>query len=573
MRMSSACGVEIQSQQSDPSMVGSSLASSTAPPGVGPNSAPASDGGDFRHGWQRILESLHAFEDSAAKDGPQMSEATDLVPASAVSARPAAGLMDKGVRDANEAIESSPQTTRSSELSGIRQRSSLIVLPSRHLPFRPGGKQAPAKIETTDDGVKTISGMSPECALTPTTMPLVVSSSNGPSGPVQTIAEVSDAMGKPSGKQYDDQATSAINESMGAPDGRPFAGTVPGAGPDGGPSLTASASLVASRRASAEISDVDQFVNGPPAKSVATQAVRLQAGLIPPRSSSNELSASGSASTATIETQHVPFADRGALFEQGRSAGGASAATLEPENSQHARASIRETAVRPFRLNSHMVTSAMHVPAASTGTQAQGDAAAGQFATASDAEAVLFPSSSGAASALPHRAVAHEPFVSIDAGTDGTAATWVSAGGHRAEAGFQDSSLGWVSVRAQTDAGGIHAAVVPSSEVAAQVLGSHLAGLNAHMANRYENLNPITLAASDTAWSSRDAGQEMAQGDGTHTSHGGQPQQGAEDPDPVRIQPIASSSGGFTDETQSNVSMQTFNAGPSRLDGHVSFVV
>ena len=523
-----------------------------------------------------MLDSLHSFEDAATKDGTPVGEATDLVRASAVNARPVAGLMDKGVRDANAGLESSPQT-RPSELGGICQRNTLHVLRSRHSALSTDAKHAPAKSETMTDAVKTTSAMSPECAFTPPIMPLVVSSSqtSGPSGPAQTVAEVSEAMGKRSGAHPDSRATTASNESnesMGAPDGRPIAGAVPGAGLDGYPSSAGSASLAAYKHASTEISDADQLANASSAKSLATQMAQLQASATPHRGSSNGLSASGSASTSTIETGHVPFAGRDALFEQGKTTGDASAATLKPGNLQHTRPSIRETAVTPLPLKPEMVTPAMHVAAAS-GTQAQAEAPSGQFASSPGAGAERFPSGNDAASGLPHQAGSHEPFVSIDAGTDETAAKWISAGGHRAEAGFQDSSLGWVSVRAQAGAGGIHAAVIPSSDAAAQVLGSHLAGLNAHMANRYENLNPITLSASDMGWSSRGAGQEMAQGNEAYTGHRGQSQQGSADPEPARIQVIASSPGDFTDEARTSVPMHSFNSGVNRLDGHVSFVV
>lgn len=88
---------------------------------------------------------------------------------------------------------------------------------------------------------------------------------------------------------------------------------------------------------------------------------------------------------------------------------------------------------------------------------------------------------------------------------------WTLAGSHRAEAGFQDTSLGWVSVRAQAGASGIHAVVVPSSDAAAQVLNTHLAGLNAHMTSQYEHLNTIALASPDVGSGDRDPAGNSAQ--------------------------------------------------------------
>jgi hypothetical protein len=132
--------------------------------------------------------------------------------------------------------------------------------------------------------------------------------------------------------------------------------------------------------------------------------------------------------------------------------------------------------------------------------------------------------------------------------------------------------LGWVSVRAQAGAGGIHAAVVPSSEVAAQVLGSHLAGLNAHMASHYERLNPVTLSTPDAGSVSRDTGRETSHGNGAGTSHEGQQQHLQKDSEPARIEPVAHSPLGSADP-QSGVQTQTFTAGSNPITRHVSFIV
>ena len=104
-----------------------------------------------------------------------------------------------------------------------------------------------------------------------------------------------------------------------------------------------------------------------------------------------------------------------------------------------------------------------------------------------------------------------ETFATIDAQERGPTSQWTFSGSHRAEAGFQDPSLGWISVRAQADAGGIHAVVVPESDGAAQVLGTHLAGLNAHMTPHYEHLNPVTLASPGSTLSGQDTEGHSAQ--------------------------------------------------------------
>jgi hypothetical protein len=73
------------------------------------------------------------------------------------------------------------------------------------------------------------------------------------------------------------------------------------------------------------------------------------------------------------------------------------------------------------------------------------------------------------------------------------ASTWIHAGAHHAEAGYLDPSLGWVSVRADAGAAGLHAAIVPGSALAASTLGDHLAGLNAFLAE-HNHAAIVTLA-------------------------------------------------------------------------------
>lgn len=140
-----------------------------------------------------------------------------------------------------------------------------------------------------------------------------------------------------------------------------------------------------------------------------------------------------------------------------------------------------------------------HFPAASISLQS-----GPQFATESGIESAV--------STARRRDAVREPFITLDAGPTQVPFTWTLAGTHRAEAGFQDPSLGWVTVRAQEAAGGIHATLVPATADAAQVLASHLAGLNTYMASESAHVNPITLSAPDadgTATDSRWPG-EMA---------------------------------------------------------------
>jgi hypothetical protein len=126
-----------------------------------------------------------------------------------------------------------------------------------------------------------------------------------------------------------------------------------------------------------------------------------------------------------------------------------------------------------------------------------------------------------------------ETFVAIDAGTGVPASHWTVASSHRAEAGFQDPVLGWVTVRAQAGAGSMHATLVPASDTAAQVLNTHLAGLNAHMAPQYQHLNPVTLASPNAGLNDRNAQEHSGQRGSTDSSQS-QEHQGRQDSQPAR---------------------------------------
>lgn len=88
-----------------------------------------------------------------------------------------------------------------------------------------------------------------------------------------------------------------------------------------------------------------------------------------------------------------------------------------------------------------------------------------------------------------------ETFTRLDAETGPRSIHWVQAGAHHAEAGYLDPVLGWVGVRAESIGGGVHAAVLPGSPEAAQVLGSHLGGLNAFLAHEHGPDATATMAA------------------------------------------------------------------------------
>ena len=99
---------------------------------------------------------------------------------------------------------------------------------------------------------------------------------------------------------------------------------------------------------------------------------------------------------------------------------------------------------------------------------------------------------------------------------------WIQAGGHRAEAGYQDPSLGWVSVRAEMGYGGVHASVFPSSSDAAQVLNGHLSGLDAHLANQHLPVHPVTISLSQESQFSSGPGDGNQREYGGHTNQNNQ---------------------------------------------------
>lgn len=86
-------------------------------------------------------------------------------------------------------------------------------------------------------------------------------------------------------------------------------------------------------------------------------------------------------------------------------------------------------------------------------------------------------------------------FAALDADFHPESSNWTHMSTHRAEAGFQDPSLGWIGVRAESSRGQVHASVVPDSNDAAQALGGHMAGLHAHLAITRTPVDTITLTA------------------------------------------------------------------------------
>jgi hypothetical protein len=124
---------------------------------------------------------------------------------------------------------------------------------------------------------------------------------------------------------------------------------------------------------------------------------------------------------------------------------------------------------------------------------------------------------------------AGETFAALDADLGSPAPAWIHAGTQRAEAGFQDPSLGWVGVRADLSGGTVHAALLPGSDEAAQALGGHMAGLSAYLAEEHSPVQTLTMLAPESPGTGLGANQSMGQGtgQGSYAEPQSSPQPGA----------------------------------------------
>jgi hypothetical protein len=113
-----------------------------------------------------------------------------------------------------------------------------------------------------------------------------------------------------------------------------------------------------------------------------------------------------------------------------------------------------------------------------------------------------------------------ETFARLDAESASQSIHWVQAGAHRAEAGYLDPNLGWVGVRAETIGGGVHAALLPGSPEAAQVLGTHLSGLNAFLSEQHGPHATATMAAPEDWRYGAGANQGQSAGGGSGRDDG-----------------------------------------------------
>lgn len=140
-----------------------------------------------------------------------------------------------------------------------------------------------------------------------------------------------------------------------------------------------------------------------------------------------------------------------------------------------------------------------------------------------------------------------EAFAELDAGDAASKPTWIHAGTQKAEAGYQDPSLGWVSVRADSSGGGVHAQLVAGSTDAAQALNGHLAGLNAYLTEHNTPVETLTLTAPDSGWTGLGSGQgqNMQHGAGQQTGQNADSSSQSNPPGNSMTQPAASEAAVF----------------------------
>ena len=149
-------------------------------------------------------------------------------------------------------------------------------------------------------------------------------------------------------------------------------------------------------------------------------------------------------------------------------------------------------------------------------------------------------------------------FEVIDAGDHVGMPAWVHAGDRSAEAGFQDPAVGWIGVRANFNGGSVHAALVPGSADAAQVLSAHLPGLSAHLSEEHVPVASLTMesAAGNGLTASTDQGAQ-------HNGQKKEPPDGAV----IAASHLSSESGAGFDRAQSGPGTETGDiVWPPRMD-------
>jgi hypothetical protein len=165
--------------------------------------------------------------------------------------------------------------------------------------------------------------------------------------------------------------------------------------------------------------------------------------------------------------------------------------------------------------SSHVVDPGVHVPQPQAASL-DGDATSLMRAPAIQSAALKGTGSTDRGETVSVPSSAREPFAAIDAATRPDPPNWVHLGSRRAEAEFQDPSLGWIGVRADGSAGQVHATLMPRSSDAAQELGGHMAGLNDYLADVHTPVQSLHIALPEAreagSSSEREQAQQMGQG-------------------------------------------------------------
>lgn len=238
--------------------------------------------------------------------------------------------------------------------------------------------------------------------------------------------------------------------------------------------------------------------------------------------SAQSLSAATAASPSLTSSQRAATTHTGgeAASAAGVSFRATAAERKKPEMSRSATASTTEGGARTVSMAGEAQHRSPLVAFRPAGASVDATALARGQADARQTTNTVSGASGGVAGSSLASAV-HDPFAALDADSSPPTPSWIHAGTRQAEAGYQDPTLGWVGVRAEVDAGGIHASLVPGSADAAQALSGHLAGLNSYLAEQHMPVAALTVAAfADGESSDAGAGQNMQQQAGQNSGQG-----------------------------------------------------
>ena len=136
---------------------------------------------------------------------------------------------------------------------------------------------------------------------------------------------------------------------------------------------------------------------------------------------------------------------------------------------------------------------------------------------------------------------ARDTFAEMDTET-AVQPTWNHAGVNKAEAGFHDPSLGWVTVRAQLGSAGVHATVVPASGVAGQTISDRLTSLGTYLTDHHTHIDSWAVVAPENSQMTPGAfqhGEAIGQGTGGQGRGSGQLERRADEAPPSSTESLA----------------------------------